>query len=65
MPDPRSLSERYAKSVAHLSRAEEVIPLASQTFSKSRTQYPVGAAPLFAERSKGARTWDIDRKSVV
>ena len=60
-----SLVERYAASIEHLERAERVIPLASQTFSKSRTQYPVGAAPLFAARSKGSRTWDIDGNEYV
>ena len=43
-----------------LKRAEAVIPLGSQTFSKSRTQYPVGISPLYAARAKGAEIWDID-----
>jgi glutamate-1-semialdehyde 2,1-aminomutase len=60
-----SLAERYAASIAQLARAEAVIPLGSQTFSKSRTQYPVGAAPLFAQRSKGCHTWDIDGNEYV
>lgn len=56
---------RYATSTAHLARAEAVIPLGSQTFSKSRTQYPVGAAPLYAERAKGGRLWDVDGNEYV
>lgn len=60
-----TLTERYAKSIEQLARAERVIPLGSQTFSKSRTQFPVGAAPLFAARSKGGRTWDIDGNEYV
>ena len=60
-----SLAERYARSVEYSARAEQVIPLGSQTFSKSRTQYPIGAAPLFAQRSKGSRTWDIDGNEYV
>lgn len=60
-----SLASRYAESLEYLVRAEHVIPLASQTFSKSRTQYPVGAAPLFATRSKGSRTWDVDGNEYV
>ena len=60
-----SLAQRYAKSVEYLARAEAVIPLGSQTFSKSRTQYPVGAAPLFAARSQGSHTWDIDGNEYV
>ena len=59
------LAKRYAQSTEYLVRAERVIPLASQTFSKSRTQYPVGAAPLFAQRAKGSRTWDIDGNEYV
>ena len=61
---PRRL-ERYAKSIDYLARAEAVIPLGAQTFSKSRTQYPVGAAPFFAVRSQGSHTWDIDGNEYV
>jgi glutamate-1-semialdehyde 2,1-aminomutase len=43
-----------------LKRAEQTIPLGSQTFSKSRTQYPVGISPLYAAKAKGAEIWDID-----
>ena len=51
---------RYSLSESQLIRAEKTIPLGSQTFSKSRTQYPVGISPLYAARAKGARIWDID-----
>jgi len=51
---------RYSKSVEHLIRAERTIPLGSQTFSKSRTQYPVGISPLYASKVKGAEIWDLD-----
>jgi glutamate-1-semialdehyde 2,1-aminomutase len=51
---------RYSNSEKQLALAESVIPLGSQTFSKSRTQYPVGISPLFAKRAKGARIQDID-----
>ena len=60
-----TLVDRYAASLAQLARAEAVIPLGAQTFSKSRTQYPVGAAPHFAVRSSGSRTWDIDGNEYV
>lgn len=43
-----------------LARAERVIPLGSQTFSKSRTQYPKGVSPFFIERAQGCRAWDVD-----
>jgi glutamate-1-semialdehyde 2,1-aminomutase len=51
---------RYKKSESHLKLAEQVIPLGSQTFSKSRTQYPVGVSPLYALRAKGCRIQDLD-----
>lgn len=50
----------YKGSESWLERAERSIPLGSQTFSKSRTQFPVGMAPLFAERGEGAYLIDID-----
>lgn len=51
---------KYSKSEEHLIRAEKSIPLGSQTFSKSRTQYPIGISPLYAEKAKGAEIWDLD-----
>lgn len=55
----------YTASEAQLIRAERVIPLGSQTFSKSRTQYPVGVSPLFAERAEGCRLWDVDGNEYI
>lgn len=52
--------ERYKNSELWLERAEKTIPLGSQTFSKSRTQYPVGVSPFYISRAKGAHVWDID-----
>ncbi len=55
----------YARSNALLARAEAVIPLGSQTFSKSHIAYPQGAAPLFVTHGKGARTWDVDGNEFI
>ena len=49
------MADRYAKSIEQLARAEAVIPLGSQTFSKSRRTFPPGLAPLFADRASGGR----------
>lgn len=54
------MSNRYKNSEELLSRATGVIPLGAQTFSKSITQLPLGAAPLFADRADGAHLWDVD-----
>lgn len=50
----------YQESNNHLKRAEKSIPLGSQTFSKSKTQYPVGISPLYIGKAKGSEVWDID-----
>ena len=56
---------RFSKSMQHLLRAERTIPLGSQTFSKSRAQYPVGISPLYATRAKGAEIWDLDGNKYI
>lgn len=56
---------RYSKSMQHLVRAERTIPLGSQTFSKSRTQYPVGISPLYVAKAKGAEIWDLDGNKYI
>lgn len=55
----------YVRSEALLARALEVMPLGAQTFSKSITQYPRGAAPFFAERAAGSRLYDVDGNEYV
>jgi len=55
----------FTQSERMLERAERVIPLGSQTFSKSRTQYPLGVSPLFIQRGDGARVWDVDGNDYV
>jgi glutamate-1-semialdehyde 2,1-aminomutase len=55
----------FDKSNKHLVRAEKTIPLGSQTFSKSRTQYPVGISPLFASKVDGPHLWDVDGNKYI
>jgi glutamate-1-semialdehyde 2,1-aminomutase len=55
----------FDKSQSYLQRAERVIPLGSQTFSKSRTQYPYGASPYFITRGEGSRVWDVDGNEYI
>jgi glutamate-1-semialdehyde 2,1-aminomutase len=58
-------SHRYEESENHLKRAERTIPLGSQTFSKSRTQYPVGISPLYIDRARGCYVWDVDGNKYI
>jgi glutamate-1-semialdehyde 2,1-aminomutase len=56
---------RYQNSIEALQVAEELIPLGSQTFSKSPTQYPRGISPHFISAAKGAYVWDLDKNKYV
>lgn len=55
----------FNNSVEHLQKTKELIPLASQTFSKSYTQCSVGASPLFIERGEGSHVWDLDGNEYI
>jgi glutamate-1-semialdehyde 2,1-aminomutase len=54
------LATQFQHSQQLLARAEKSIPLGSQTFSKSKTQYPYGVSPYFIKRGQGAIVWDVD-----
>jgi glutamate-1-semialdehyde aminotransferase/spore coat polysaccharide biosynthesis protein SpsF (cytidylyltransferase family)/predicted dehydrogenase len=53
------------KSKAWLERAVQVIPGASQTFSKSANQHVRGVAPVFLGKGKGCRVWDVDGNEYI
>jgi len=54
------VSTPFHRSEALLERALKVIPLGSQTFSKSLTQFPYGVSPYFIQRGEGCWVWDVD-----
>jgi glutamate-1-semialdehyde aminotransferase/spore coat polysaccharide biosynthesis protein SpsF (cytidylyltransferase family) len=54
-----------AKSQAWLERSKKVIPSCAQTFSKNFTQYVQGVAPVFLQRGKGCRVWDVDGNEYI
>ena len=56
---------KLTESEVWFARAEKVIPGCAQTFSKGHTQYVRGAAPLFLERGKGCRVWDVDGNEYI
>lgn len=55
----------FAASHQWLKSALETVPTGSQTFSKAHIQFPDGHAPLFVDRAKGARFFDIDGNEFV
>ena len=40
--------------------ARKITPLGAQTYSKSYRYHVAGNAPLFVERGKGSKIWDIE-----
>lgn len=59
------MSARYAKSEEMLARALRTIPLGTQTFSKSKTQYPLGVSPFYLTRGRGSHVFDVDGNEYV
>ena len=59
------MSNRYQKSNEMFQEVKEIIPLATQTFSKSYLQYIRGEAPLFVTHAKGSRVWDVDGNEYI
>ena len=51
---------KYINSQKLFLRAQNVIPLASQTFSKSYISFPANQSPLFLTHGKGGYVWDVD-----
>jgi glutamate-1-semialdehyde 2,1-aminomutase len=64
-PSPLPNARCFEESERLLARALQTIPLGTQTFSKSVTQYPRGAAPFYIARAKGSRCWDVDGNEYI
>jgi glutamate-1-semialdehyde aminotransferase/spore coat polysaccharide biosynthesis protein SpsF (cytidylyltransferase family) len=58
-------SRPLTQSQKWLERAKQVIPGCAQTFSKGYTQYVQGVAPIFLDRGKGCRVWDVDGNEYI
>lgn len=53
------------KSRELFERSRRVIPGCAQTFSKGYTQYVQGVAPIFLQKGKGCRVWDVDGNEYI
>ncbi len=58
-------NKRYHNSNNLIEDALNVIPLGSQTFSKSITSYPRGISPLFIKKGCGSHVWDVDNNKYI
>src|SRR5687767_14118654 len=61
-PAPR---KNLARSQEWLARSRRVIPGAAQTFSKGTSQYVQGVSPVFLQRGRGCRVWDVDGNEYI
>lgn len=64
LADAPLMVRSYTQSRILLERAEETIPLAAQTFSKSKVQFPANN-PLFLSHGQGAYVFDVDGHEYV
>ncbi len=60
-----SLKYSFLRSNQLLERAKKVIPLGTQTFSKSYQQFPQHSSPLFLTKGRGANVWDVDGNKFI
>ena len=54
-----------ARSMAVYARAQAVIPGVTQLLSRRPTQAALGVSPVYADRAKGCRIWDVDGNEYV
>lgn len=59
------MSKRYEKSERLLEETLKSIPLGTQTFSKSITQFPYGVSPYFIQKGQGSKVWDVDGNTYI
>ncbi|RJP27547.1 MAG: aminotransferase class III-fold pyridoxal phosphate-dependent enzyme [Candidatus Omnitrophota bacterium] len=53
------------KSNTLKAKAKEIIPSCTQTFSKGPTQFVQGVAPVYLQKGKGCRVWDVDGNEYI
>ena len=57
---PIGHDSRVAKSLELYERAERLIPGGTQLISRRPSKFAHGVSPIYIQRAKGARVWDID-----
>jgi glutamate-1-semialdehyde aminotransferase len=59
------VTRSFERSLEMLARARRVVPGASQTLSKGPAMFVEGAYPVFLQRGRGCRVWDVDGNEYV
>ena len=55
----------FIKSIELLDKAKKIVPVQSQTFSKSWKYFPLGTTPVYLQRGNGSHAWDIDGNEFI
>src|SRR5207302_2506903 len=58
-------SPRVQRSIELYRRALELIPGGTQLISRRPTRFANGVSPVYAQRAKGARFWDVDGNEYI
>lgn len=58
-------TDRVARSMQMYARALELIPGGTQLISRRPTRYACGVSPVYSQRAKGARFWDVDGNEYI
>jgi len=62
---PSNAYHNFSRSNELLARAQKLIPLGTQTFSKAANNFVQGTTPLFLDHGRGAHVWDVDGNRYV
>ncbi len=68
MPNKIELTNDYPvieESKLLYERASKLIPVCTQTLAKGPGQYVFGVSPIFLQRGKGCRVWDVDGNEYI
>ena len=63
MKDPRK--HDISRSLELWERALEIIPAGTQLISRQPHRFAEGVTPVYAERAKGSRIWDVDGNEYI
>ena len=55
----------FNKSKIFFKKASKLIPMASQTYSKSYVNFDLNKSPMFLDRGNGSYVWDIDNNKYL
>ena len=65
MPLPKNANPKYSKSLELYAQAEQWFPYGTQLWSRSPHLGPYGQAPIYFERARGCRFWDVDGNEFI